>query len=78
MLPNTQFPVDLVSYTGEILNGKLYFLYSVRKWISSKHKTDADKAGHAYTNARHKVKSTMQKQRGYSETRIATQAKSNP
>ena len=24
-----QFPADLVTFTGEILNGKLHFLYSV-------------------------------------------------
>ena len=29
MLPNPQFPSDLVTFTAEILNGKLYFLCSV-------------------------------------------------
>ena len=29
MWPNPQFPIDLVTFTEEILNGKLYFLYSV-------------------------------------------------
>ena len=28
MWPNPQFPADLVTFTGEILNGKLYFLCS--------------------------------------------------
>ena len=28
MQPNPQFPVDLVTYTAEILNGKLHFLCS--------------------------------------------------
>ena len=28
MLPNPQFPADLVTFTGETLNGKLYFLRS--------------------------------------------------
>ena len=28
MLPNAQFPADLVTFTEEILNGKLYFLCS--------------------------------------------------
>ena len=26
MLPNPQFPVDLVTFTEEMLNGKLHFL----------------------------------------------------
>ena len=26
MLPNAQFPADMVTFTEEILNGKLYFL----------------------------------------------------
>ena len=30
MWPNTQFPVDLVTFTEEILNGKLHFLCSAR------------------------------------------------
>ena len=30
MLPNAQFPADLVTFTEEILNGKLYFLCSDR------------------------------------------------
>ena len=29
MLPNPQFPADLVTFTEEILNGKLHFLCSV-------------------------------------------------
>ena len=29
MLPNPQFPADLVIFTEEILNGKLHFLCSV-------------------------------------------------
>ena len=29
MWPNPQFPVDLVIFTEEILNGKLHFLCSV-------------------------------------------------
>ena len=28
MRPDPQFPSDLVTFTGEILNGKLYFLCS--------------------------------------------------
>ena len=28
MRPNPQFPVDLVTFTEEILNGKLHFLCS--------------------------------------------------
>ena len=28
MPPNPQFPADLVTFTEEVLNGKLYFLYS--------------------------------------------------
>ena len=33
MLPNLQFPLDLVIFTEEILNGKLHFLCSVRQTI---------------------------------------------
>ena len=29
MWPDPQFPVDLVTFTGEILNGTLHFLCSV-------------------------------------------------
>ena len=29
MLPNPQFPADLVTFTEEILNGKLHFSFSV-------------------------------------------------
>ena len=29
MRPNPEFPADVVTFTEEILNGKLYFLYSV-------------------------------------------------
>ena len=36
--PNPQFPADLVTFTEEILNGKLHFLCSVTRllngWIS--------------------------------------------
>ena len=32
MWPNPQFPVGLVTFTGEILNGKLHFLCSVSQW----------------------------------------------
>ena len=32
MWPNPQFPADVVTYTGEILNGKLHFLCSVSKF----------------------------------------------
>ena len=31
MWPNPQFPADLVTFTEEILNGKLHFLYRVGK-----------------------------------------------
>ena len=31
MGPNPQFPVDLVQFAGEILNGKLHFLSSAKK-----------------------------------------------
>ena len=31
MLPNPQFPADLVTFTEEILNGKLHFLCSDRE-----------------------------------------------
>ena len=30
MGPNPQFPVDLVHFAGEILNGKLHFLSSAK------------------------------------------------
>ena len=29
MWPNPQFPADLVTFTEEVLNGKLYFMCSV-------------------------------------------------
>ena len=29
MLPNPQFPADMVAFTEEILNGKLHYLCSV-------------------------------------------------
>ena len=29
MLPNSQFPADLITYTEEILNGKFHFLCDV-------------------------------------------------
>ena len=29
MRPNPEFPADLVTFTEEILNGKLHFLFSV-------------------------------------------------
>ena len=31
MSPKSQFPADLVTFTGEILDGNLHFLCSVRK-----------------------------------------------
>ena len=31
MRPNPQFPADLVTFTGEILNGKLHFLCSANE-----------------------------------------------
>ena len=33
MWPNPLFPADLVTFTEEILNGKLYFLCSVNQWV---------------------------------------------
>ena len=36
MWPNPQFPVDLVIFTEEILNGKLHFLYSVKSSFVAK------------------------------------------
>ena len=33
MWPNPQFPADLVTFTEEILNGKLHFLCSVKFWF---------------------------------------------
>ena len=33
MRPNLHFPADLVTFTEEILNGKLYFLCSYRENI---------------------------------------------
>ena len=33
MFPNSQFPADFVTFTKEILNGKLYFLYSAIGWF---------------------------------------------
>ena len=35
MWPNLQFPADLVTFTEEILNGKLHFLSS--EWINPFH-----------------------------------------
>ena len=35
MGPNRQFPAGFVTFTGEILNGKLHFLCSVRSLIQS-------------------------------------------
>ena len=32
MWPNPQFPVDLVTFTEEILNGKLYFVCSGNRY----------------------------------------------
>ena len=32
MWPNPQFPADLVAFTEEILNGKLHFLCSDRRY----------------------------------------------
>ena len=31
MWPNSQFPSDLVTFTEELFNGKLHFLYSEAK-----------------------------------------------
>ena len=33
MLPNPQFPADLITFTEEILNGKLHFLCSTNDYI---------------------------------------------
>ena len=33
MWPNPQFPVDLVTFTDEIRNGKLHILRSVINWF---------------------------------------------
>ena len=36
MWPNPQFPGDLVTFTGKILNGKLHFFFTVimgRSWL---------------------------------------------
>ena len=33
MLPNPQFSADLVTFSEEILNGKLYFLCSVGEFV---------------------------------------------
>ena len=33
MWPNPQFPADLVTFTEEILHGKLYFLWSAMKFF---------------------------------------------
>ena len=35
MWPNQQFPADLITFTEEILNGKLHFLYSGRGGLNS-------------------------------------------
>ena len=45
MWPNPQFPADLVTFTEEILNGKLHFLCSE----NSKGLQDATLKGHRYT-----------------------------
>ena len=37
MWPNRQFPADLVTITGEILNGKLDFLCSVSYLVTIQH-----------------------------------------
>ena len=34
MWPNPQFPADLVNFTEEIRNGKLYFLCSADIYVS--------------------------------------------
>ena len=36
MWPNPQFPADLVTFTAEILNGKLHFLCSINQSLLSK------------------------------------------
>ena len=35
MLPNPQFPTDLVTFPEEILNGKLHFLCTVRNCMTN-------------------------------------------
>ena len=40
MRPNPQETADLVTFTGEILNGKLHFLYSDLTFIISKFAED--------------------------------------
>ena len=37
MWPNAQFPADLVTFTGEILNGKLHFLCSAQTCMGQYH-----------------------------------------
>ena len=39
MWPNPQFPVDLVTFTEEIFNGKIHFLYSVTWAVSNENKS---------------------------------------
>ena len=34
MLPNPEFPTDLVTFTEEILNGKFYFCVQCEHWIN--------------------------------------------
>ena len=47
MWPNPQFPIDLVTYTKEILNAKLYYFGSVNKYdwegINCQSKADSRK-----------------------------------
>ena len=41
MRPNQQFPADLVTFTKEIINGKLHFLQSVNQfWDATIEKTN--------------------------------------
>ena len=37
MSPNPQFPGDLVTYTEEILNGKLHFLLQISWMVKKTH-----------------------------------------
>ena len=54
MRPNMRFPVDLGSFTEEILNGKLHFLcsmnYSARKIVIQKFKDKVHIRDHSVPN----------------------------